>query len=185
MDSARSALRLGAEKVALVYRRTRVEMPARHEEIEHAIQEGVVLMELANPVRVLGNAEGWITGLECIRMELGEPDESGRRRPRPLAGSEFTLDADEFIVAVGQGPNPILTRSWPELATDKHGLIRVDDDLMTSVPGVFAGGDIVTGAATVILAMGAGRRAAASINSYLKRAQASPRAGPRPGRPVT
>lgn len=168
MDSARSALRLGADNVYIVYRRTRKEMPARDEEIEHALEEGVVFKELTNPMRVLGDDQGWINGLECVLMELGEPDDSGRRRPVPIKGSEHVIKVDEFIVAIGQGPNPILTRDWSELELDKRGNIPVDETQMTNIPGVFAGGDIVTGAATVIEAMGAGKKAARSIDEYLK-----------------
>ena len=168
MDSARSALRLGAENVWIVYRRSRKEMPARAEEIEHAIEEGVILKELVNPVAVIGDDDGWVKGLDCIRMELGEPDDSGRRRPLPVEGSNHVLEVDQFIVAIGQGPNPVLTRNWSELELDRRGNIPVDECQMTNVKGVFAGGDIVTGAATVIEAMGAGKRAAAAIDAYLK-----------------
>ena len=167
MDSARSALRLGAENVWIVYRRSRKEMPARDEEIEHALEEGVVFKELTNPVRVIGDDEGWVKGLECIVMELGEPDDSGRRRPIPLEGSNHTIEVDQFVVAIGNGPNPTLTRQWPELALNKRGNIIVDEDQMTNIRGVFAGGDIVTGAATVIEAMGAGKKAAEAIDSYV------------------
>ncbi|MHC4252603.1 MAG: NADPH-dependent glutamate synthase [Planctomycetota bacterium] len=168
MDCARSALRLGAGSVSIVYRRSRKEMPAREEEIEHALEEGVVFRLLTNPVRVLGDEEGCVSGLECIRMELGEPDSSGRRRPLPVEGSEHVIETDQFIVAIGQSPNPVLTRNWSELELDKRGNIPVDEDQMTNIPGVFAGGDIVTGAATVIEAMGAGKRAARAIDAYLK-----------------
>lgn len=167
MDAARSALRLGAENVYIVYRRTRKEMPARVEEIEHALEEGIILKELCNPVEVMGNEDGWVDGLKCELMELGAPDESGRRSPVAIKGSEHVLEVDQFIVAIGQGPNPILTRNWPELKINERGNIEVDDNQMTSVDGVFAGGDIVTGAATVILAMGAGKKAAKAIDDYL------------------
>ncbi len=167
MDCARSALRLGAENVYIVYRRTRREMPARVEEVEHALEEGVAFRELTNPVRVVGDDNGWVRGLECLQMKLGEPDDSGRRRPLPVEGSEFILDVDQFIVAIGQGPNPMLTRNWPELEVNKWGNINVDDNQMTNIAGVFAGGDIVTGAATVIEAMGAGKIAAQAIDKYL------------------
>ncbi len=150
MDSARSALRLGARSVILVYRRTRKEMPAREEEIEHAIEEGVELRELTNPVRFLGDEKGWLTGVECLRMELGEPDASGRRRPLPVKGSEHVIPVDLFVIAIGNLPNPLLTRNWPELKLDERGNIPVDGNRMTNLPGVFAGGDIVTGAATVM-----------------------------------
>ena len=168
MDCARSALRLGAEDVYLVYRRSRKEMPARAEEAEHAREEGVVFKLLTNPVRVIGDDEGWVKGLECIRMELGEPDASGRRRPVPVEGSEHEITVDQFVVAIGNSPNPVLTRNWPELKLNKKGNIVVDENQMTNVSGVFAGGDIVTGAATVIEAMGAGKKAAAAIDEHLE-----------------
>lgn len=173
MDAARSALRLGAKNVYIVYRRTRKEMPAREEEIAHALEEGVILHELTNPIRVLGNEEGWVRGIECLVMELGEPDASGRRRPIPKPGSEHVIECDLFIIAIGNGPNPLLTKNWPELALDKRGNIIVDANGMTNIPGVFAGGDIVTGAATVIEAMGAGKRAAKAIHAYLMGTSAS------------
>ncbi len=168
MDSARCALRLGADKVFLVYRRSRAEMPARAEEIEHALEEGIDLRALTNPVRVIGNEQDWVSGLECIRMELGEPDASGRRRPVPVPGSEHVIPIDQLVMAIGNGANPLLSKSWPELVVDKHGHIPVDEKGMTNVPGVFAGGDIVTGAATVIEAMGAGKKAAKAIDDYLR-----------------
>jgi glutamate synthase (NADPH/NADH) small chain len=169
MDSARTALRLGAEKVFLVYRRSREEMPAREEEIENAFEEGIEPHLLTNPVRVLGDKKGWVTGLECVRMELGKPDDSGRRRPVAIQGSEHVIDVDMVIVAIGQGPNPLLTSTTPDLKRTKWGNIVADEETgMTSKKGVFAGGDIVTGAATVILAMGAGKKAARSIDQYLK-----------------
>ncbi len=168
MDSARSALRLGADNVYILYRRGRSEMPARLEEVEHALEEGVTLKELTAPLEILGTDNGWVKGIRCQVMQLGEEDASGRRRPVPVEGEEYTVDVEEVIVAIGQGPNPILTRKWPELELNKRGNIKVDDKLMTSVPGVFSGGDIVTGAATVILAMGAGKEAAANIDEYLK-----------------
>lgn len=168
MDSARCALRLGnGGKVTLVYRRTRAEMPARIEEIEHAVEEGVELHELTAPLEVLGDENGWVKGMKCLRMELGEPDASGRRRPVPVKGSEHVIEADQLVVAIGQSPNPLLTGKWPELKTDKHGLVVVDENLQASVPGVFAGGDIVSGAATVILAIGQGKKAARGIHAYL------------------
>ncbi len=169
MDCARSALRLGADNVYIVYRRTRKEMPARAEEVQHALEEGVILRELTNPVRVLGDENGWVNGIECILMKLGEPDDSGRRRPIPIEGSEHPMEVDQFIVAIGQGPNPVLTRNWPELSLNKRGNIVVDENGMTNIPGVFAGGDIVTGAATVIEAMGAGKLGAVAIDNYLKK----------------
>jgi len=169
MDSARTALRLGAEKVFLIYRRSREEMPAREEEIENAFEEGIEPHLLTNPVRVLGDKKGWVTGLECVRMELGEPDDSGRRRPVAIQGSEHVIDVDMVVVAIGQGPNPLLTSTTPDLKRTKWGNIVADEETgMTSKKGVFAGGDIVTGAATVILAMGAGKKAARSIDQYMK-----------------
>ncbi len=169
MDSARTSLRLGAEKVYLVYRRSREEMPAREEEIENAFEEGVEPHLLTNPVRVLGDERGWVTGLECVQMELTEPDDSGRRRPVAIPGSEHVIDVDMVVVAIGQGPNPLLTSTSPDLELTKWGNILADEETgRTSKKGVFAGGDIVTGAATVILAMGAGKKAAQSIDRYLK-----------------
>jgi homotetrameric NADPH-dependent glutamate synthase len=168
MDAARVALRLGADRVAIVYRRSRKESPARVEELHHAEEEGVELRWLTNPIRVLGNDAGWVSGLECIEMELGEPDASGRRRPIPRPGTEFVLDVDMVVSALGTNANPILAQTTPGLKTNKWGYIEIDEQTgMTSVPGVFAGGDIVTGSATVILAMGAGRKAAAGILRYL------------------
>ncbi|GAB6156900.1 NADPH-dependent glutamate synthase [Desulfotomaculum varum] len=167
MDAARTALRLGAEEVYIVYRRSRAELPARLEEIEHAEEEGVKFLFLTNPTRYIGNQEGWLTGLECIKMELGEPDASGRRKPVPVAGSEFLLPVDIAIVAIGQGPNPLITKTTPDLATNRRGNILADEAGKTSKEGVYAGGDVVTGAATVIKAMGAGRAAAKSIHEYL------------------
>lgn len=168
MDAARTALRLGAEKVRIVYRRSREEMPARAAEIHHAEEEGIEFMLLTNPVRYLGNERGRLTQMECLRMELGEPDESGRRRPVPVKGSEFLIDTDMVVVAVGSGANPLLTSSTPDLQLNKWGYIMADPASgKTSKKAVWAGGDIVTGAATVILAMGAGRMAANSIHDYL------------------
>ncbi|OQX84788.1 MAG: glutamate synthase (NADPH), homotetrameric [Candidatus Latescibacteria bacterium 4484_7] len=169
MDSARTALRLGAENVYLVYRRSRQEMPARIEEIEHAEEEGVQLRLLQNPVRIIGDENGWVKAVECIKMELGEPDESGRRRPIPIEGSEFTIEVDACIVAIGNASNPLVPSTTPDLNTNKWGNILADPETMkTSKKGVFAGGDIVLGAATVILAMGQGRKAAKAINEYLE-----------------
>ncbi len=169
MDSARTALRLGAEDVSIVYRRSRDEMPARHEEIENAEEEGVQLRLLTNPVRLLGDDKGWVKGMEVIRMELGEPDASGRRRPVPVPGSEMVLPVDTVVIAVGQGPNPLLVKRTHGLSTNKHGNIQADEATgQTSLPYMFAGGDIVTGAATVIAAMGAGKTAAKGIDNYLK-----------------
>ncbi|HYK89177.1 MAG TPA: NADPH-dependent glutamate synthase, partial [Acidobacteriota bacterium] len=168
MDAMRVSLRMGAEKVYLVYRRSIKESPARAEELHHAIEEGVIAKWLTNPVRILGNERGWVTGMEVIEMELGEPDDSGRRRPVPKAGTEHTLDVDMVVYALGTTANPIIAQSTPGLKVNRWGYIEVDEKTgMTSVPGVFAGGDIVTGAATVILAMGAGRRAARGMLQYL------------------
>ncbi len=168
MDSARTALRLGAEKVRIVYRRSRDEMPARIEEVHHAEEEGVEFHLLTAPVRFMGDDKGWVTGVESLRMELGEPDESGRRRPVPVKGSEFLLECDLAVVAIGAGPNPLLPATTPGLELNKRGYIMADLETgKTTKPGVWAGGDIVTGSATVILAMGAGRKAANSIHDYL------------------
>ncbi len=167
MDSARTAIRLGAEKVYLVYRRSEKEMPARIEEVHHAKEEGVEFCILQNPKRIIGNDDGYVTGMECLKYELGEPDDSGRRRPIPLEGSEFTIDVDTVIVAIGNGANPLIGQTTPGLELNKWGNIVVDENCKTSLEGVYAGGDIVLGAATVILAMGQGRTAAAAINEYL------------------
>jgi len=168
MDSARTALRLGADEVMIVYRRGRVEMPARNEEIHHAEEEGVQFNLLTNPVEVLGDEDGWVRGMKCIRMELGEPDDSGRRRPVPIEGSEFELPLDTAIIAIGNSPNPLIPSSAPGLATGRRGNIVAEEATgATSLKGVFAGGDIVTGAATVIAAMGAGRVAAKHMDRYL------------------
>jgi len=169
MDSARSALRLGAEAI-LVYRRTRAEMPAREEEIENAIEEGVKLMELTLPLRMIGDEDGHVAGVECQRSELGEPDESGRRRPVPVPGSEFVVPADTVVIAVSQSPNPLLARSEPRLRTNKWGKMIVNPETgETSIPGVFAGGDIANDAGTVIAAMGDAKRAARAMHEYVKR----------------
>jgi glutamate synthase (NADPH/NADH) small chain len=167
MDSVRTARRLGAAEAVCVYRRSRDELPARAEEVHHAEQEGVRFEFLLAPVEVMGDADGWVTGLRCVRMELGEPDETGRRRPMPVAGSEFTIDCDMVVVAIGTRSNPLLTSTAPDLAVNQWGYIVTDEFGMTSMPGVFAGGDIVRGAATVILAMGDGKRAAKAMNAYL------------------
>ena len=169
MDSARTALRLGAENVYIVYRRSADEMPARAEEVEHAHEEGVNFQLLTNPEQVLGDEAGWVKGLECVRMELGEPDASGRRRPVEKKGSNFVLDVDTVVIAIGQGPNPLIQDTTPGMQTNKHGNIVADENGKTTKEGVFAGGDIVTGAATVILAMGAGKKAAASIHEYVQK----------------
>lgn len=172
MDSARTSLRLGAESVYLIYRRAREQMPAREEEIINAFEEGVKPYLLNNPTRILGDNKGWVKSIECIQMELGEPDASGRRRPIPIKGSEHVLDVDMVVVAIGQGPNPLLTSSTHDLDLTKRGNIIANEETgKTSKKGVFAGGDIVTGAATVILAMGAGKKAARAIDQYLKDGQ--------------
>lgn len=168
MDSARSALRMGAEEVYIVYRRSESEMPARKEEFEHAKEEGIIFKFLTNPTRIIGDEKGWVKGLECIQMELGEPDASGRRRPVPIKGSEFTLDMDTVVIAIGTGPNPLLIEATEGLKLNKYGYIETNEDGRTSKEGVWAGGDIVTGSATVILAMGAGKKAAQSIHEYLQ-----------------
>ena len=168
MDSARTAMRLGAETVKIVYRRSREEMPARAAEIHHAEEEGIEMCLLTNPTRYLGNDKGRLTGMECLRMELGEPDSSGRRRPIPIKGSEYQIDCDLCIVAVGSGANPLLTSETPDMQLNKWGYIITDQQTgKTTKKGVWAGGNIVTGAATVILAMGAGRQSADSIHNYL------------------
>ena len=167
MDSARTALRLGAEHVFLIYRRSRTEMPAREEEIIHAEEEGIEFMLLTNPIRYIGNENGLVKQVECIKMKLGEEDASGRRRPIPIESSEFLIDIEQAIVAIGTTPNPIISKTTQDLKTGRHGEILVDENGQTSVKGAFAGGDIVTGAATVITAMGAGKLAASSINRYL------------------
>ena len=169
MDAARTAKRLGAEQVYIVYRRSEDEMPARKEEIGHAKEEGLELRLLNNPTRILGNDKGWVNGMECVKMELGEPDASGRRSPVEIKGSEYVLDVDMVVMAIGQGPNPLLKQTTPELETNKRGNIVANEEGATSIPGVFAGGDIVTGAATVISAMGAGKKAALAIDEYLSK----------------
>ena len=169
MDAARTALRLGAEHVYIVYRRGEDELPARREEAHHAKEEGVDFQLLNNPVEIMSDGKGWVRALKCIRMELGEPDESGRRSPKAVKGSEFELPVDTVVIAIGQGPNPIVASTTPGMETNKRGNIVADEETCaTTKPGVFAGGDIVTGAATVILAMGAGKKAAAAIDAYLK-----------------
>lgn len=169
MDSVRTAKRLGANEATIVYRRSKAEMPARVEEVHHAEAEGINFELLVAPTEVLGNAEGWVTGLKCVRMELGEPDESGRRRPVQVPGSDFVIPCDIVVVAIGTKANPLLTSTTPDLQLNKWGNIVADEQGMTSIPGIFAGGDIVRGAATVILAMGDGKRAAKAIDAYLKR----------------
>jgi glutamate synthase (NADPH) small chain len=169
MDSARTAKRLGAEASIIVYRRTRKEMPARAEEIHHAEEEQIQFEFLTAPTEVLGNDKRWVTGLKCVRMQLGEPDASGRARPIVIPGSEFVVPCDVVVVAIGTRANPLLTATCPELKLNKWGNIIADDTGMTNLPGVFAGGDIVRGAATVILAMGDGKRAAKAMDTYLSR----------------
>jgi sulfide dehydrogenase (flavoprotein) subunit SudA (EC 1.97.-.-) len=166
MDSARTALRLGAQEVFLVYRRSEDEMPARREEVHHARDEGVQFKMLCSPQEILGR-DGWVTGLVATRMELGEPDASGRRSPVCVIGSEFTIDCDTVIMAIGTRANPLLSASTPDLELSRHGYIVADENGTTSKAGVFAGGDIVTGSATVILAMGAGKKAARAIDRWL------------------
>ncbi|HXK65190.1 MAG TPA: NADPH-dependent glutamate synthase, partial [Spirochaetota bacterium] len=168
MDSARTALRLGSKEVYIIYRRSKKEMPARIEEVERAEEEGVIFKLLTNPVRFIGDEKGRVKAVECIQMELGEPDASGRRSPIPVKGSEFIIDIDVAIIAIGNGPNPLIPKTTPGMDTTKRGNIIADPETMkTSKRGVFAGGDIVTGAATVIQAMGAGRKAAKAIDEYL------------------
>ena len=168
MDAARTAKRLGAEEVYIVYRRSEEEIPARHEEIEHAKEEGIILNLLTNPVKILGNEQGWVTGMECVRMQLGEPDASGRRSPKEIPDSNFVLDLDMVVIAIGQGPNPLVQSTTEGMDTNKYGNIVADESGQTTKKGVFAGGDIVTGAATVISAMGAGKVAAAAIHEYIQ-----------------
>ena len=167
MDAARTAIRLGAE-VHIVYRRSEEELPARREEVHHAKEEGVDFQLLTNPVKIIGNDKGWVCGMECIRMELTEPDASGRRRPVPIPGSEFVLETDMVIMSIGTSPNPLIYTTTQGLDVNKHGCIVADENGITSRKGIFAGGDIVSGAATVILAMGAGKSAAKAIDEYLR-----------------
>jgi glutamate synthase (NADPH/NADH) small chain len=173
MDAARSAKRLGAEEVYIVYRRGMAELPARKEEVEHAEEEGIIFKTLTNPIEVLGDENGFVKGMTCVEMELGEPDASGRRRPVVKANSEFTLDVDTMIMSIGTSPNPLIRSTTPGLETNRHGCIVTNgDDGLTSREGVYAGGDAVTGAATVILAMGAGKQAAKAIDAYIQGKQA-------------
>jgi glutamate synthase (NADPH/NADH) small chain len=170
MDAVRTSKRLGAKNAYIIYRRSDVEMPARKEEIHHAKEEGIEFILLANPKRFIGDENGWLKGVELVRMELGEPDASGRRKPIPIKDSEYILDIDMAVIAIGNGSNPIIQNTTPDLQFNKWGNISVNEETMeTSKKGVFAGGDIVTGGATVILAMGAGRKAAKAINEYLGR----------------
>ena len=174
MDAVRTAKRLGATEATIVYRRSHDELPARAEEVHHGEQEGVRFEFLVAPLEVLGDERNWVTGLRCQRMELGEPDDSGRRRPVPIPGSEFVVPCDQVVVAIGTRSNPLLTSTAPDLKVNPWGYIEIDENGMTSMPGVFAGGDIVRGAATVILAMGDGKTAAHAINAYLDGAVARP-----------
>ncbi len=170
MDAARCAKRLGAEEVSIIYRRSEAEMPARLEEVHHAKAEGIQFKMLTNPVRVLGDEKGFVSGIECVQMELGEPDQSGRRRPIAKEGSEFVLEADCVIIAIGNSPNPLIRSTTKGLEANRKGCLVVDEDtLQTTREGIYAGGDTVTGAATVILAMGAGKQAAKSIDEYLQK----------------
>jgi glutamate synthase (NADPH/NADH) small chain len=178
MDSVRTARRLGATDATIVYRRGREELPARIEEVHHAEQEGVEFRFQVAPVEVIGDEKGWVTGLRCIEMALGEPDASGRRRPEPIPGSEFELACDMVVVAIGTRANPLLTATAPELVVNERGYLQTDEHGMTSMPGVFAGGDIVRGAATVILAMGDGKRAAKAIDAYLQGSYPPPEDAP-------
>ena len=168
MDAVSTSKRLGAKNATIVYRRSEVEMPARNEEIHHAKEEGIVFNNLVNPIEFIGDENDNVKAAKCLRMELGEPDESGRRRPVPIEGSEFIIEADLVVIAVGNGSNPLIAQTTPEIGTNKWGNIVADEDGLTSMEGVYAGGDIVTGGATVILAMGAGRKSAAAMNEYLK-----------------
>ena len=168
MDSARCALRLRAERVYIIYRRSRDEMPARAEEAENAEEEGIEFMLLTNPIRFIGNDRGFLEKVECVKQRLSEPDQSGRRRPEPIEGSNFTLDIDTAVIAIGQSPNPIIQQTTEGLQTTRHGTIVVNEETMqTALPGVYAGGDVVSGAATVISAMGAGKKAAKAIHEYI------------------
>ncbi len=169
MDAVRTARRLGAERAIILYRRSEAEMPARDEEIKHAKEEGIEFILLAAPLEVLGDDKGWVNGLRCQRMKLGEPDASGRRRPQPIEGDTFLLEADVVVNAIGTRPNPLLTSTAPNLGLSAKGNIATDENGATSIPGVFAGGDIVRGGATVILAMGDGKKAAAAIDNYLRK----------------
>ena len=169
MDAARCAKRLGAENVYIIYRRGEEEMPARVEEVHHAKEEGIIFKLLCNPISIHGDEEGYVKSMTCVEMELGEPDASGRRRPVVKAGSEHDIEVDTVVIAIGNSPNPLIKDTTPGLETHKWGGIIVEEETgATSLEGVYAGGDAVTGAATVILAMGAGKKAAAAIHEYLK-----------------
>ncbi len=167
MDAARSALRLGAEKVYIIYRRSLEELPARREEVHHAMEEGVEFLLLQNPVRIIGDENGRVRAMECIKMELGEPDESGRRKPVEIKGSNFEIEVDTVIMAIGTSPNPLIRSTTKGLEVNRRGCLVVNEDMLTSREGIYAGGDAVTGAATVILAMGAGKKAAKAIDEYI------------------
>jgi len=170
MDAARCAKRLGAEEVYIVYRRGEAELPARAEEIEHAKEEGIIFKTLTNPVEILGDDDKFVSGIKCVSMELGEPDESGRRRPVVKADSEHVIDVDCVVMSIGTSPNPLIRNTTEGLETNKHGcIVTTDESGLTSREGVYAGGDAVTGAATVILAMGAGKSAAEAIDEYLSK----------------
>ena len=170
MDGVRTAKRLGAERAVIIYRRSRAEMPARTEEVHHAEEEGIEFHLLTTPIRYIGDEHGRVKAMECQKMGLGDPDSSGRRRPVPIEGSEFIMDVDLVVVAIGQSPNPLISQSMPELKMGKWGNIDVNWETMaTNIPGVYAGGDIIRGGATVILAMGDGRIAAAEMDKYLRR----------------
>ena len=168
MDAARSAMRLGAEHVYIIYRRSEAELPARREEVHHAKEEGIEFVLLTNPVKILGDDKGNVKSIECIKMELGEPDASGRRRPIPVEGSNFEIPVDTVIMALGTSPNPLIRTTTEGLEANKKGCLVADEHMATTREGVYAGGDAVTGAATVILAMGAGKTAAASIDEYIQ-----------------
>jgi glutamate synthase (NADPH/NADH) small chain len=167
LDSVRTALRLGADEATILYRRSRAELPARDEEIRHAEQEGVGFRFQVSPLAIEGDLDGWVSGVRCVDMELGEPDESGRRRPAPIEQSERVIACDTVVIAVGTRANPLLTSSAPDLEVTSRGYLVADEHGMTNLPGVFAGGDIVRGSATVILAMGDGKRVARMIDAYL------------------
>jgi glutamate synthase (NADPH) small chain len=169
MDAARCAKRLGAETVYIIYRRSEQEMPARLEEVHHAKEEGIIFKLLTNPTQILGTDDGWVKGIECVEMELGEPDSSGRRRPVVKQGSEHVVEVENVIISIGQSPNPLISSTTPGLDIQKWGgIITQEETGATSKAGVYAGGDAVTGAATVILAMGAGKKAAKAIDEYIK-----------------
>lgn len=168
MDAARSAMRLGAEHVYIIYRRSEAELPARKEEVHHAKEEGIEFVLQTNPVKILGDENGNVRAIECIKMELGEPDASGRRRPIPVEGSNYEIPVDTVIMSLGTSPNPLIRTTTKGLEANKHGCLIADENMATTREGVYAGGDAVTGAATVILAMGAGKTAAASIDEYIQ-----------------